>query len=528
MNTEKFFEHWGVKENPFRAEEARHDAVFTRMNAKKDAQGSDSEDEGDDDAHAHGLPTISHPHFGKIAGDLAHPASAVVFGDNGSGKTAIRMQMAHMVRQWNAKNPDDRVLLVSYDDHNALLDAFVQHMGISDSHKALSKFELVDHIDALLHTVVPPMTDALLGDLRQAPMVTLQDKPSRVIRKISPMVRRELLLLQSVYDRPHDAAERTPQLRNRLKIYQGTGGQFARFYAKVGWVLPVAAAAYGFLFADDAYKGGLEVKAAVGALLALWVFAYGTASWARMRVGRLGRALGRAIRIIPRSGPSYAQSLAAIPHEVYRGNECPKTRSDDHRYALLAALKRGLGGMAYKSLLVVVDRVDEPTIISGDTKLMKAFVWPMFNNKFLQWEGSGIKMLLPAALRNAVFRESHDFFQEARLDKQNMIERLDWTGTMLYDLCNARMQACQKKGTEPLFLIDLFDEDVNKEDIIEGLALMKQPRDAFKFVYQCLTRHCGQTTAEDGNWRIPKIVLQYVRDQQVARLAGMTEGTGPG
>jgi hypothetical protein len=31
MNLSQFFEHWSIVENPFRDEEARHDAIFARM-----------------------------------------------------------------------------------------------------------------------------------------------------------------------------------------------------------------------------------------------------------------------------------------------------------------------------------------------------------------------------------------------------------------------------------------------------------------------------------------------------------------
>jgi len=84
MNVSQFFDHWGIADNPFRGEEARHDAVFARMS----------------DTHA----GATHSDFEKILGDLRHPSTAIVFGEKGSGKTAIRLQMARRI----ALLPHDR------------------------------------------------------------------------------------------------------------------------------------------------------------------------------------------------------------------------------------------------------------------------------------------------------------------------------------------------------------------------------------------------------------------------------------
>src|SRR5690606_27359037 len=120
----------------------------------------------------------------------------------------------------------------------------------------------------------------------------------------------------------------------------------------------------------------------------------------------------------------------------------------------------------------------------------------------LQQERFGIKMLLPIELRHALFRESAIFFQEARLDKQNLIERLTWTGAMLYDLCNARLKACRPPEAPPISLIDLFADDVTVRDLVDALDQMHQPRDAFKLLYQCLTEHCSNVTEDEAQWRI--------------------------
>ena len=113
----------------------------------------------------------------------------------------------------------------------------------------------------------------------------------------------------------------------------------------------------------------------------------------------------------------------------------------------------------------------------------------------------------PIELRHALFKESSSFFQEARLDKQNMVERLSWTGAMLYDLCNARLGVCRPASADPISLIDIFDDDVTRNDLVEALNNMQQPRDAFKFMYRVLSEHCASVTAEDGKWKIARHTL---------------------
>jgi hypothetical protein len=171
--------------------------------------------------------------------------------------------------------------------------------------------------------------------------------------------------------------------------------------------------------------------------------------------------------------------------------------------------------------------VDEPTLISGDPERMQWVVWPLLNNKFLQQPGLGVKMLLPIELRHALFRESAAFFQEARLDKQNLIERLTWTGAMLYDLCDARLQACRPAEAPPIRLLDLFAEDVTTQDLVDALDQMHQPRDAFKMLYQCLTEHCSNVTESQAQWRVPRLVLEGVRKDQAERVRQLYRGVRP-
>src|SRR5690606_34925605 len=58
----------------------------------------------------------------------------------------------------------------------------------------------------------------------------------------------------------------------------------------------------------------------------------------------------------------------------------------DARYALTQRLIGFLSHLGYKGITILVDRVDEPSVISGNPDRMRAITWPLLDNKFLQQE----------------------------------------------------------------------------------------------------------------------------------------------
>ena len=148
--------------------------------------------------------------------------------------------------------------------------------------------------------------------------------------------------------------------------------------------------------------------------------------------------------------------LLNFPGGQIVGQPLPAWQRTDDRYELLAKLQGVLRSLHFDGILVLVDRVDEPYLINGSTDLMRALVWPMLDNKFLKHPGLGLKLLLPIELERLLDRESRDFHQRARLDKQNLIRSLGWTGQSLYDMANARIAACAAEGRSPK-ITDLFD-----------------------------------------------------------------------
>lgn len=520
MNTSTFFEHWRIAENPFRGEEARSDTVFARLagaaTGKPEAGGA----AGAAMAGTHAV----HSDFEKIVGELSRPSSSIVFGEKGSGKTAIRMQLADRVARFNASNDTQRVFLVAYDELNATLDRLHTRSAGKDSLKTLQQMRLVDHIDAILSSAVTKLTDRLtgLGPVRADPEFV------RAFRRIPKLTRNDALVLQSMYDTSELASERTRRLAGLTRRVPPREAMLWLLAVTLGW-LPLGAVVAWFLLRPPQSQFWETILPGIGIACAALYLAIllGRYAWRPLAIGRLAHRLGKQLRTLGRTDGSIARSLAYLRAPDRSAARLPISDSDEQRYAMLDRLRRVLAALGYPGMIVVIDRVDEPTLIAGDPEKMRAFVWPMLNNKFLQQEGLGVKMLLPIELRHALFRESSAFFQEARLDKQSLVERLSWTGPMLYDLCEARLRVCLAPDAPQIALLDLFAEDVTRQDLIDALDQMHQPRDAFKFLYRCISEHCSNVTTEQGQWRIPRLGLETARKQESERVQGLYRGIRP-
>ncbi|MBL8886058.1 MAG: hypothetical protein JNK16_05310 [Phycisphaerales bacterium] len=474
------------------------------------------------------LPSVSgtfHSDFEKILGDLGRPATAIVFGEKGSGKTAIRLQITKAIEHYNAgPGIEKRVLLLAYDDLNGVLDRFHGRMNGKTPLESFQRIRLVDHLDALMAGFVPRLVDAVLG--KGDPESLLREDAKKALRKLDEGQRRDLLLLQALYDRPEQADLRTTQLRKKLGIWKPLGRRLWQGAAWLGW-LPAAAIVYWFKMMPGEIGPGAPLYAFL-ALIGLWLILIGKATlWDRIAFNLAGKRVRKQVRVLSRGDRSYARSLAQLDPVLRDEENIPAGDSDEVRYRLFDRLRNVVKAFGFAGVVIIIDRMDEPTLISGDYDRMRAVVWPMLNNKFLQQDGVGVKMLLPVELRYALYKESAAFFQEARLDKQNMVDRLSWTGAMLYDLCTSRLHACLQPGATPLSLLDLFSEEVTRSDLVDALDQMHQPRDAFKFLYRCMAEHCSNVTKEDKNVRIPKAVLDMVRKQEAERVQQLYRGIRP-
>jgi hypothetical protein len=504
MNLSTFFQHYQIQDNPFASEEARHDSVFSRIES-----------------------ACRHPDYEKIRGDLMHPSSAIVFGERGSGKTALRLQIEDEITSHNRQHPDERCLVIAYDELNPVLDRYARHSGKTPADKAIETFRLVDHIDAMMSAIVPRIVDQVIGDTARDGWIDgLDASAARKLRQSDPSVRRDLLLLQLCYDRPSGAGERTRRLKRAIRVRGTSGIAGARNLAVLSLALTLAAAGYFLIFSPQQHAWLWYLTIAL--LLLLAIAAGSRALWLWGRSRRLAATLAKQVRTLDRSAPSFSASLQHVDAQALAASGLPLTSDDDARYAMFARLLRVLRPLGYRSIIVLVDRVDEPTLVNGEPQRMKALIWPMLNNKFLQQDGVGIKLLLPLDLRYLLERENAEFYRSARLDKQNLIENLSWSGAMLYDVCSARVRACRPGDAPPMSIRDFFDDAVTEQELVDALDQLRQPRDAFKFLYRLIQEHCANVPEERQDFKIPRPLLDSVRKQQVERLSGMLRGVRAG
>jgi len=267
---------------------------------------------------------------------------------------------------------------------------------------------------------------------------------------------------------------------------------------------------------------GSVLLAGALALLVGWV-------WRQWGLWSLDRRVRGQLAAVPRRAGLVRRALADLRRVDLANQPWPRPGNQDSRYELTRRLLACGGPLGYSGMIVLVDRVDEPTLVQGRAEPMKGLVWPMLDNKFLQQQGVGVKLLLPIELRPLLMRESAEFFQQARLDKQHLVDRLTWSGVALYDLCTDRLRACYGGGADgrEVSLATLFEGDVSPQNLAEALDQMRQPRDAFKFLYSVIQEHCQSVPEEQPRFQIPRLVLDSVRRYQSQRLQDLQRGLVP-
>ena len=130
MNIQQFLKHHGIARNPFAEEDAQTDPVF------KD----------------HCIVSTYHPTWDKVYGDPAEPATSVVFGEKGSGKTAIRLQIARHLKEYNREHPG--IVCLSSTMTTSIRSWTVFATACSAARRRvdrmLAQWRLWDHMDAIL------------------------------------------------------------------------------------------------------------------------------------------------------------------------------------------------------------------------------------------------------------------------------------------------------------------------------------------------------------------------------------------
>jgi hypothetical protein len=497
MRVQQLLEHHGVAVNPFAEEDAQSDPVF--------------KDRCRDSTY--------HPVWDKVYGNPAEPSTSIVFGEKGAGKTAMRMQMAGRIGVHNAQSSTGRLFVIQYDDFNPFLDHFADRLSARKQRepaRVLAEWKLWDHMDAILSLGVTSLVDRLLDVPQPAGPAGNQVNQSRV-KPLDRGQKRDLLLLVACYDNSLAESALSRWLRLRRKL--GYRSWFNGWDLWLGWATTVAVVAAILYQREWSW------------LTTSWPYVVVAAGWlpwlARCwKWYFVARRIARNVRVLKPATGLLRRILMRFPPRELDGQPLPDNQRTDDRYELLAKFQGVLKSLGSDGVLVLVDRVDEPHLITGSVERMRALVWPMLDNKFLKQPGFGLKMLLPSELVAYIEKEDRDFYQRARLDKQNMIPSLEWSGESLYDLANARVKCCGRpdesgaRGAQPK-LRDLLDDSISDQRLLEAFRTLRVPRHLFKFLYRLLVAHCHAHTDDNPSWKVAPETFEatlavYRRDQDAA------------
>lgn len=486
MKIEQFLDHHGVSGDPFNEEDAQTDALFKQAC----------------------IGTTHHPSWTKFFGDPSEPSTAVVFGEKGSGKTALRLQAMAELAAYNQKHPTDRAFVVEYDDFNPFLDQFLATMPARDATEALRKWQTRDHMDAILSLAVTQMVDRLLTGGERAD-------------SLSPDQKRDLLLLGALYD--HSTGEPAPRRWQRLRRAARFRPMWKRrdilISAALGLGLVVLLSLMPWLRQPKAWPW-LAGLVAIGAVV--W-------GWRLLRAELLARDLKRGLRVQSRDPKALRWQLLWFEPAELASLPLPTASKggSEERYELLRKLQGVLKGAGYSGIIVLIDRVDEPQAIGGDPRRMRALVWPLLDHKLLRHPGLGVKLLLPIELAYYLEKEEKEFYDRARPDKLNLIKPLRWTGASLYDLATDRLRACAKEGAGPR-LRDLIDDGISDDHLKDALGYLRTPRQLFKFLHRLIEEHCHRHTEDSPRWTIDADTFRLVYAAHMRDLEAFDRGFGHG
>lgn len=490
MKTEQFLEHHGIAGNPFSEEDAQTDTVFKRRCLVK----------------------IHHPAWNKFFGSPADPSTALVFGEKGSGKTALRLQAVAELEAYNQEHPTERVFVISYDDFNPYLDHFKAAVKARDTAQALGRWRLQDHMDAILAQGVTQLVDALTTEKVNLSALSVDQ-------------RRDLLLLAALYDQ--STGEPIERRWSRLRRRSGFRPLWSRRDLQIGFGTTLVVIG---LIASIPWLRQLSVLPwLLVPVLAGWLY-WG---WRLARAEWFARDIRRGLRVLSRDPAALRWELLWFKPSELGGQPLPTAArtGGEERYELLRKFQAVLHSLSYSGIVVLIDRVDEPQQIEGDPRKMRALIWPLLDHKFLRHPGIGIKLLLPIELAYYLEKEDKEFYDRARPDKLNMIKPLRWSGSSLYDLAGDRLRACAIDPTsngEGPRLRQFIDEAIGDDSLKDSLGNLRTPRQLFKFLHRLIEEHCHRHTEDQPKWAVDPDTFRTTYSAYMRDLEAFDRGYGHG
>ncbi len=461
MRIEEFLARHDLQCNPFaNAEEAQGDAILLELLKSRGFR-------------------FGHPQWPKFLGDPPGNQTSVVFGLKGSGKTAMRLALGAAIADFNRRSPDSRVLVVNYDEFNTYLASWKQHID-----RALARYQKfwdrvrgrpaatasMEHHWRLAHHM-----DAILAEITRLLPEMLESSTNHP-RLWPDSIKHDALFLAAVYlpGRSNDYVRTMRDLRE--KLFSGP----ARFWQTTKSVLAYVLTLGGYF----AYRFG--------------------------QTQALAKRFARRVQVLERDVPDRRWAFRMLPTGYLKNQPLTEDNlsptDEAGRYEMLEKAVEVARHCGYPRIVVVLDKVDEPSMIQGDYEAMGRFIQPLWNNKLLQTSGIQFKMLLPAQLYRTIRKADSDLLNAARLDKANMIHPLTWSGEALYEILSERAAVCKKQRQDLEFdLHALFDPQISRDLLIDTLGRLRMPRYAAKFMNRLVAEACQVILGEDTREQPPRI-----------------------
>ncbi len=437
----QFLKSHGLLRNPFIEEEAQNDKVF--------------EDLVNESGYA-----FNHQAWDKFFGDPPGRGTSMIFGVKGSGKSALRLALEKNIGHFNDDETDERILLIKYDDFNSFLEAFKrkseQNNRKRDMAVTLQDFGLAQHLDAILVCGM----EALLAEIRHADLS---------LDRLEHYQRHDLMMLMAFY------VSGPPDRYNRIMTELGRQLMPRGLFRRMG-------------------------RGIRGLFVGLMTLGIAPLEQQAFYAG-VARAAEREILVRDRNSQDLKRALQKIPRGYLKDQDVRRKgwRDDDDVRRLFATKFIDIVlCLGYQQIVVVMDKVDEPSLINGDRERMEAFVWPLWNNRILQLHPNlSFKMLLPRQLYEAVRKAGSEKANEARFDKQKIIYPFRWGDKQLYDMMSDRLRICRSEPFERYTLNHLFDEGMPQSEILAALDRLRQPRFVLNYLYRLIAETCAQSDQTD-------------------------------
>ena len=378
-------------------------------------------------------------------------------------------------------------------------------------------------MDAILALGVTQLVDVLTSDRAEPGARPHRPRPAAAL---SEDQRRDLLLLAALYDQ--STGEPIERRWSRLRRRSGFRPLWSRRDLQIGFgtTLLVIALTLGF----PSLRGWTYWPWLLGLVLAGWVY-WG---WRLARAEWFAQAIRKGLRVLSRDPSALRWELLWFKPTELAGQPLPTASrtGGEERYELLRKFQAVLSRLGYRGIVVLIDRVDEPQLIEGDPRLMRALIWPLLDHKFLRHPGLGVKLLLPIELAYYLEKEDKEFYDQARPDKLNMIKPLRWTGPSLYDLASDRLRAC---AIDPVARTapapgsaSSWTRRSSDDSLKDALGNLRTPRQLFKFLHRLVEDHCHRHTEDAPRWTIDADTFRTTYAAHLRDLDAFDRGYGHG